>query len=161
MTQANEKSLIDIYIDDRLIGHVVFFDLQDTFTDSDDIDLETYENFYFEITVHGKSIVNQYCYRVRKQTDSTQKVESIITAEEARNLSGQNSVKMIKDAIKHADTAIRDAASNQQSQVIVRGDFWTHGGYNKTEEFKSACIQLEELGYSVEYILHEGTRIVW
>lgn len=74
-----------------------------------------------------------------------------ITAAEARNLSGPT----IEERVDVVHQMIREAAMQKQRQVVLRDDFWTHGGYTPTAEYKEAVKILEADGYEVKFFYEE------
>lgn len=85
------------------------------------------------------------------------------TAEEARKLAGPS----ISDHVNEALDLIRLAAIDKRRVVGLHSNFWTHGGYSSTEDWKAACKELEALGFKVSFFYEElqfvnmYTKVEW
>jgi hypothetical protein len=79
----------------------------------------------------------------------------MITAKEARELSGPTFEEQVEVELEFVYGDIRTAAENKTRQVNLHSEFWTLGGYNNTDEYKAAVKKLEELGYTVEFFYEE------
>lgn len=80
----------------------------------------------------------------------------MITAQEARELAGPTFEEKVADQLEFACEQIKTAAENKKRQTILHSEFWTSGGYSRTDEYKAAVKQLEELGYKVVFFYEEG-----
>lgn len=79
----------------------------------------------------------------------------MITAKEARELAGPTFEEKVNQALEYAYKEIQNAAENKRRSVNLTTDFWTRGGYDSTEEYKSACEKLRELEFSVRFVYEE------
>ena len=88
---------------------------------------------------------------------------SKFTAEEARKLAGPS----ISEHVDEALGLIQKAATNKHHMVALHSDFWTRGGYSRTEDWKAACKELESLGFKVSFFYEElqfvnmYTKVEW
>ena len=73
------------------------------------------------------------------------------TAAEARALAGPS----IDDHVQEALDSVRAAAIDKKHSTALHSDFWTRGGYSRTEDWKAACKKLEELGFKVSFFYQE------
>lgn len=76
---------------------------------------------------------------------------SKITAAEARNIAGPT-VQEVVDAVY---PLIKEQAELKRRKLHLHDDFWTHGGYNRTKEWKEAVSLLEADGYKVSFYYME------
>ena len=83
------------------------------------------------------------------------KISKMITAKEARKLTGPTFDERVEEQLEFAYVEIRKAAKNKKSEVALHSEFWTRGGYDCTDEYKAAVKKLEELGYNVEFFYEE------
>jgi hypothetical protein len=74
-----------------------------------------------------------------------------ITAKEARELAGMTAEEEVEGVYE----LIREAATEKKRSVFLHTNFWTHGGYDKKEDWKKAKLLLEEDGFKVEFFYEE------
>lgn len=74
-----------------------------------------------------------------------------LTAAQARELAGPT----VDERVDAALIDIRAAADRKQREVFLHGDFWVHGGYSETADYKAARKMLQDLGYTVEFFYEE------
>lgn len=74
-----------------------------------------------------------------------------ITAEEARNLAGMTP----EEEVEIVYGLIKEAATKKKRRVALHSPFWTHGGYNRTEDWKAAKLLLEADGFTVDFFYEE------
>lgn len=79
----------------------------------------------------------------------------MITAKEARELSGPTFEERVEEQLEIAYEKIRKAAENKKRETILNSEFWSHGGYSGLDEYKAAVNKLKELGYTVEFFYEE------
>ena len=79
----------------------------------------------------------------------------MITAAEARQLAGPTNEEILADALNYADEQIREAANTLQREAHLHGQFWAHGGYDGSKNYRAACDKLEKLGYTVTFYYKE------
>lgn len=86
----------------------------------------------------------------------------IVTAEEARNLSGPS----LEDKIEALSKTIESLAKKGNRRCRTGydhkpdDDLWVYGGYNKTSDWKRAKVLLELHGYKVTFYYHDGGQFV-
>lgn len=73
------------------------------------------------------------------------------TAEDARKLAGPS----VDDHVEEALKVIKEQAEKKQHTATLHSDFWTRGGYSRTEGWKLACKKLTDLGFDVEFFYEE------
>ena len=86
---------------------------------------------------------------------NTKKAPKMITAKEAKELSGPTFEERVEEQLEFVYNEIRTSAENKKSQVHLHSEFWARGGYSNTDEYKTAVKKLEELGYTVEFFYEE------
>ena len=74
-----------------------------------------------------------------------------ITAAEARELAGLT----VEERVDEVFNLIREAAKNKKRSLALHDDFWSRGGYNRTEEWRDACGMLSSEGFEVEFFYEE------
>ena len=77
---------------------------------------------------------------------------SKFTAAEARVLAGPS----VEDHVDDALILIKSAAEKKQRTTSLTSSFWVSDGYSRTEKYKKACKQLEELGFKVDFFYQEN-----
>ena len=78
-----------------------------------------------------------------------------LTAAQARELAGPTAEERLEKHLDEALSAVRVAAEKKQREIALHGDFWAHGGYSQTADWKSACNSLRALGYEVDFFYEE------
>jgi hypothetical protein len=78
-----------------------------------------------------------------------------ITADQARELAGPSPEEIIENALSQAYHAIRESANGKRRSVRLNTDFWTHGGYKPTPEWKKVKEILENDGFTVKFFYEE------
>lgn len=73
------------------------------------------------------------------------------TAAEARVLAGPS----VEDHVNDALDSIKKAAEKKFRSTNLVSDFWVNEGYGRTEKYKKACKELENLGFTVEFFYEE------
>jgi hypothetical protein len=74
-----------------------------------------------------------------------------ITAKEARELAGPT----IEERVEEAFETIKEAAKNKNRSAALHGQFWAHGGYDRTNDWCAAAKMLEDEGFTVEFFYEE------
>lgn len=74
-----------------------------------------------------------------------------LTATQAREIAGPT----IDERVDAALVEIRAAAEKKKREIALHGEFWVHGGYSDTPDYKAACGILRKLGYTVEFFYEE------
>lgn len=77
---------------------------------------------------------------------------SKFTAADARVLAGPS----VEDHVDDALVLIKSAAEKKQRTTSLTSSFWVNDGYGRTEKYKKACKQLEELGFKVDFFYQEN-----
>lgn len=77
---------------------------------------------------------------------------SKFTAADARVLAGPS----VEDHVDDALILIKSAAEKKQHTTSLTSSFWVTDGYGRTEKYKKACKQLEELGFKVDFFYQEN-----
>jgi hypothetical protein len=75
---------------------------------------------------------------------------SKITAAEARKLAGPT----VQERVDDVYPLIREAAEKGKRSIALH-DWWANEGYNRTNEWKQACMILEGDGFKVEFFYEE------
>jgi peptidoglycan/xylan/chitin deacetylase (PgdA/CDA1 family) len=78
-----------------------------------------------------------------------------ITAAEARKIAGPTDEEIINDNLNYAYGRIREAADKKARRALLTNDFWTHGGYESSKNWKQAVKTLEEDGFKVTFFYEE------
>jgi len=84
----------------------------------------------------------------------------MITAKQARELSGPTFEERVEEQLEYADKNIRAAAEHGHRITNLANEFWTREGYNNTDLYKKAAKKLKELGYTVEFFYDCGGQFV-
>lgn len=79
----------------------------------------------------------------------------MITAKEARDLSGPTLEEQVAEELKVAETRIREEATLGKRKLSLHGPFWAHEGYSKTEAYKMARQVLVDQGFDVDFFYEE------
>ena len=74
-----------------------------------------------------------------------------ITAQEARDLAGPT----VQERVEDVYLLIRKAAQAKKRSIQLHDNFWVHGGYKPTEEWKEAVKILEGKGFVVKFFYEE------
>ena len=74
-----------------------------------------------------------------------------ITAAEARKLAGPT----VEERVEFIMPLIETAAKDKKRSLALHDEFWVHGGYQGTADYKEAVRQLEALGYKVRFFYEE------
>lgn len=77
--------------------------------------------------------------------------EKLITAKQARKISGLTAEEQVELVCEQ----IQKAAEEKKREIHLHGEFWAHGGYNLTDDYKCATKILKDLGYEVKFHYEE------
>lgn len=112
-------------------------------------------------------VVERPPFNPPKQQGSNMKMipttEKMITADRARMIAGPSVIEYVEEAC----AIIQENAGKGLHRAVLRGEFWEHGGYNETGQYKVAKHKLEALGFTVKFIYQEQqfvnmyTEVCW